>query len=60
MAHHNILVGEVAERTAMMEILCSKCERRGRYHTERLVREYGVTASMSAVFTVLKSDCPRR
>jgi hypothetical protein len=30
MARHKILVGDVAERTAMAEILCSKCERRGR------------------------------
>jgi hypothetical protein len=60
MARHDILLGEIVERTASVEILCSKCERRGRYHTERLVRDYGPTASLSAVFTVLKSDCPRR
>ena len=37
-------LGEIAARTAMLEVACSRCERRGRYRLDRLIARHGAEA----------------
>jgi hypothetical protein len=54
-----ILLGEVAERTTWLEVVCEKCHRRGVLSTARLVREYGARMPMAELRRVLAGDCER-
>jgi hypothetical protein len=38
---HSITLGEVAQRTDMIEIRCRRCERHGRLNVARLLAEPG-------------------
>lgn len=54
-----VALGQVAERTAMLEVACSRCGRRGRYGTARLVERHGAGMPMPELRRVLAGDCPR-
>ena len=58
MARDVITLGEVASRTAAIELLCSRCERRGRLNTARLLTEHGPRAAMGEVVRAQIGDCP--
>jgi hypothetical protein len=49
-----ITLGEIAARTDMLDVQCSRCDRRGRISVKRLVREHGPDADMPD----LTGDCP--
>ena len=36
-----VTLGDLAGRIAMLEIACSRCERRGRLQVDRLLAQYG-------------------
>lgn len=55
-----ITLGQVAERTAALEVACRRCERRGRYSVARLVARHGAGMPMPKLRGVLAGDCPRR
>jgi hypothetical protein len=52
-------VGEVAERTTWLEVVCEKCHRHGVLSTARLVREYGARTPMAELRRVLAGDSER-
>ena len=54
-----IKLGAVAERTAVLDVACTRCERRGRLSTARLVNRYGPEQSMGELRWLLAGDCPR-
>lgn len=54
-----ITLGQVAGRTAALEVACRRCERRGRYGTARLVERHGAGTPMPEMRRVLAADCPR-
>jgi hypothetical protein len=37
----SITLGEVAERTAVLAVACSRCERAGRYNLDTLIARHG-------------------
>jgi hypothetical protein len=54
-----VTLGEVAGRLAMLEIACSRCERRGRLSVARLIEQHGADAQLPDLRAVLAGDCPR-
>ena len=59
MAGGSILLGDVAARTATIEITCRVCPRRGSLHTDRLLAEHGPAMGMPELLRILAGDCPR-
>ena len=55
----SFFLGEVAERTNRLEVLCRKCDRRGVLSVARLVQEHGANFGMPELRRVLAGDCPR-
>jgi hypothetical protein len=60
MTESALRLGQVAERTAMLDVTCHRCDRRGRLSTAALLGEHGPDMPMPALLVVLTSDCPRR
>jgi hypothetical protein len=54
-----ILLREVASHTDMLEVACTKCERRGRVSLERLIAEHGPMRPVASLREQLAGDCER-
>jgi hypothetical protein len=54
-----IMLGEVAERTARLEVVCQKPQRRGVFSVARLIQEHGARFPMPELRRVLAGDCER-
>lgn len=55
-----LALGEIAARTSMLEIACSRCERRGRYRLDTLIARHGAGAGVRVIVPELTADCPQR
>jgi hypothetical protein len=55
-----IILSDVAERTAILNVACSRCERAGRYQVENLIAEHGRWFGVPALLALLSVDCPKR
>jgi len=55
-----VTLGEIASRLLMLEVACSRCERRGRLSVARLIEQHGADAKLPELRAVLAGDCPRR
>lgn len=55
-----VLLGEVAGQLPVLEVACTRCDRRGRLYTDRLVTQHGAGMPMPALLRWLSADCPRR
>jgi hypothetical protein len=56
-------LGEVAQRTDILDILdirCGRCERHGRLNVARLLAEHGPHAPIAQVMRAQVGDCPKR
>jgi len=52
-------LGEIAARTSVLSVACSRCERRGRYRLDKLITRYGADAGgtgRSRVCVVLATE----
>jgi hypothetical protein len=54
-----ITLGEVGGKLKMLEIACSRCDRRGRLRVAGLIERYGANAKMPDLREILAGDCPR-
>ncbi len=54
-----ITLGQVAARAAALDVACSRCDRRGRLGTARLLERHGPGQSMTGLRAILAGDCPR-
>jgi hypothetical protein len=52
-----ISLGEIAGRTALLEVACDRCDRRGRIRTARLLAEHGADLPISELLRIL-AGCP--
>jgi hypothetical protein len=43
----------------MLEVACSRCERRGRLNVARLIERHGAAARLPDLRGILAADCPR-
>jgi len=59
MARGVITLGEVAWKTARVEIACRRCDRRGILRTDRLVSVHGSDIAIPALLRLLAADCHR-
>jgi hypothetical protein len=57
---YSITLGEVAQRTEVLDIRCGRCERHGRLNVARLLAEHGPHAPIAAVMRTQVVDCPKR
>ena len=55
-----ITIGQVAQRTAMLDVACRRCTRRGRVSMARLMREHGGDAALWEAFIGVNDDCPNK
>jgi hypothetical protein len=55
-----ILLGEVAQHLAAVEISCNFCPRRGKASVARLMHEHGGDVPIPDLLRVLSADYPRR
>ena len=56
----SITLAQVAERTAVLAVACSRCDRAGRYPLDRLIAQYGRSVGVPQLLSVLSRDCPRQ
>lgn len=42
-------LGEIAARTSMLAVACTRCERRGRYQLDNLIAQYGANAGARVI-----------
>jgi hypothetical protein len=56
----SILLGEVAQHLASVDIACNFCERRGKANISRLMHEHGPEMPIPTLLRMLFADCPRR
>ena len=56
----SITLGEVAERTAVLAVACSRCDRAGRYNLETLIARQGADFGIPELLGLLSDDCPKR
>lgn len=54
------ILGEIAARTPMLAVVCSRCERRGRYRLDALIGRHGAAARVRIIVPALTTNCPRR
>ena len=56
----SILLRDVARRTAVLVVACSRCERTGRYSLQSLIARHGASCSIPLLLRLLSADCPKR
>jgi hypothetical protein len=56
----SITLAQVAERTAVLAVACSRCDRAGRYPLDRLIAQYGRSFGVPLLLRTLSADCPKR
>lgn len=56
----SILLGEVAQHLASVDIACNFCPRVGRANVGRLLSEHGPEMPIPTLLRLLSADCPRR
>ncbi len=55
----SVSLQQVADRLAQLNVACSRCDRKGRYSTARLVQQYGPEFAMTDLKNEL-TNCPMR
>jgi hypothetical protein len=55
----SIALGDLNGKLTMLEIACSKCDRRGLLRLDRLIEEHGAGIGMPVLGQTLAGDCPR-
>jgi hypothetical protein len=56
----SIILADVAERTAVLAIACTRCDRAGKYSMDTLIDRYGLAFGVPALLRLLSADCPKR
>ena len=56
----SITLAQIAERTAVLSVACSRCDRAGQYPVDRLVAQYGRSFGVPLLRRMLSADCPKR
>jgi hypothetical protein len=53
-------LGEIASRTSILHVACSRCGRQGRYRLDTLIARHGADAGVRVIVPELTADCPQR
>jgi hypothetical protein len=54
-----VTLRELAGRLPMLEVACSRCERRGWLNVAGLIERHGADARLPDLREILAGDCPR-
>ena len=54
-----VTLGDIADRLPMLDVACSKCDRRGRLSVAKLIAEHGADTRLPDLREILAGDCPR-
>lgn len=54
-----ITLAQVAAKIGMLDVACSKCERRGRLNIQKLISEYGADIGLPELKDKIAKGCPR-
>jgi hypothetical protein len=54
----SITLGDLDGKLQMLEIACSRCERRGLLRLDRLIEEHGAGIGQPVLGQLLAGDCP--
>jgi len=54
-----ITLGQVAPHRLVLDVVCNRCDRRGRLRIDRLLDEHGPDMPMPELRMILAADCPR-
>lgn len=57
-ASGSITLADLDGRLTMLEIACSRCERRGLLRLDRLIEEHGADMGLPVLGQILARDCP--
>ena len=60
MSSGSLTLAAVAERTAVLAVACTRCDRAGRYRLDALIQRHGPAFSVPELLQVLSADCPKR
>jgi hypothetical protein len=55
----SVQLGDLASKIAMLEIACSRCERRGQLSVAQLIAQHGAAMGLPELRYILPSDCTR-
>ncbi len=55
----SLTLAQIAARQPVLEVRCTKCDRRGRYRTETLVERYGADFAGPDLRDRLSADCEK-
>jgi hypothetical protein len=55
----SITLGELVGKVTMLEIACSKRDRRGLLRLDRLIEEHGAGIGLPVLGEMLAGDCPK-
>jgi hypothetical protein len=55
----SVQLGDIAGKITMLEIACSRCERRDRLLVAQLIQEHGADMGLPELRYILPSDCAR-
>jgi hypothetical protein len=55
-----ITLAQVAQRTEVLAVACSRCDRAGRYRLDTLIAQHGPRFGIPALLRSLSADCPKR
>jgi hypothetical protein len=55
-----VTLGEIAAHASMLDVACSRCERRGRYRLDTLIARHGANAGVRVIVPEVTADCPHR
>ena len=55
----SLSLAEIAERLTVLEVRCTKCDRRGRYRMATLIERYGADFAGPDLREKLSVDCPK-
>lgn len=56
----SLTLAAVAERTNVLAVACTRCDRAGRYRLAGLIERHGPGFAIPALLRALSADCPRR
>jgi hypothetical protein len=55
-----ITLGDVAKRTEVLNVACTRCERAGCYQMKTLIAQHGRWFGVPRLLKLLSKDCPKR
>ena len=56
----SITLADVAARTDVLVVACTRCERAGKYRLDTLIINHGRRFGIPALLRTLSADCPKR